>query len=274
MVSGYTQIRNSLIFVIRRNSNSLKSNSLKKKYHIYKVLSVLLIVLLFAGCKKENACDCIKRTGEITTQKREISGFDKIIVYENINVFISQDSIFEVIVEAGKNLRGLIITEVTDGTLEIKNKNRCNWARSYKEPINVYIKMPVIKYITSDGTGTIRSLNTITTGTFDVRTKNSGNIELTVNNDMVISHMHGAGDITLHGYTAEHACDIGGTAFLKCQDLQTKYTSLHTFTTGLCYVKASEHLLCIIDKIGDVYCYGNPTTVDKTRHGQGQLYLE
>lgn len=231
-------------------------------------------ILLFAACKKENACDCIKRTGPITTQKRELSGFDKIIVHDNIHVFITQDSNFEVIVEAGKNLRGLITTEVSDGTLVIKNKNRCNWTRSYKEPINVYIKMPVIKYITSEGTGNIKSLNTITTNTFDVRTKNSGNIELTVNNTLVISHMHGAGDLTLHGYTKEHACDIGGTAFLRCRDLQTESTSIHTFTTGQCYVQASNSLLCIIDKIGDVYCYGNPTTINKTVRGTGKLYLE
>lgn len=247
---------------------------MEKKYHLYKVLSVLLIVLLFAGCKKENACDCIKRTGPITTQKREIGGFDKIIVYDNINVFITEDPNFEVIVEAGKNLRGLIITEVSYGTLEIKNKNRCNWARSYKEPINVYIKMPVIKYITSEGTGNIKGLNTFTSNTFDVQTKNAGNIELTVNNSMVISHMHGAGDLTLHGYTNEHASDIGGTGFLRCRDLQTKHTAVHTFTTGLCYVNASNSLVCIIDKIGDVYCFGNPTTVNKTRRGSGQLYLQ
>lgn len=233
-----------------------------------------MIVLLFNSCKKENACDCIKRTGPIVTQKREISGFDKIIVYDNIHVFITQYPSFEVTVEAGKNLRGLITTEVSDGTLVIKNKNRCNWTRSYKEPINVYIKMPVIKYITSDGTGTIKSLNTITTNTFDVRTKNSGNIELTVNNEKLISHMHGAGDLILHGYTYEHNCDIGGTAFLRGQDLQTKHTSIHTFTTGLCYVNASNSLLCIIDEIGDVYCYGNPATIQKTQRGSGQLYLQ
>lgn len=91
---------------------------------------------------------------------------------------------------------------------------------------------------------------------------------------MVISHMHGAGDLTLHGYTNEHACDIGGTAFLRCRDLQTKYTSIHSFTTGQCYVQANNSLLCIIDKIGDVYCYGNPATINKTQRGSGKLYLE
>ncbi len=232
-----------------------------------------MAIILFNACKEENMCDCIKRTGPILTQKREVNGFDKIFVYDNLNVFITQDSVFEVTVEAGKNIRGMITTEVSDGTLTIKNNNRCNWTRSYHEPFNVYIKMPIIKYITSNGTGKITSLNTITTDSLDAETQNSGNIELTINNTKITTHIFGAGDMILHGNTNEHACDIGGTAFLKCQDLQTKYTWLHSFTTGLCYVSASNLLQCKIDYLGDVYCSGNPKTIDKIRNGTGQLYL-
>lgn len=244
--------------------------------NIFKYIKIyigLFLVVFLCACKKENRCDCIKRTGSIITETREINGFDRLFVEDNVNVFITQDSFFEVKVEAGENIVPLIKTEVTDGTLFIRNKNRCSWARSYDKPLNVYITMPVIKYITSDGTAAIKSLNTITTDIFDVQTKNSGNIELTVNNAKVISHMHGSGDLTLRGTTGEHACDIGGTAFLNCKDLETDITWVHTFTTGLCYVTTSN-LTCLIDNIGDVYCYGNPLTVQKTKNGAGQLYLK
>lgn len=237
------------------------------------LITALGLIILFSACKKENRCDCIKRTGSIITEIREINGFDKIFVEDNLKVFITQDALFEVKVEAGENIVPLIKTEVTDGTLFIRNKNRCNWARSYNKPLNVYIKMPIIKYITSDGTSDIKSLNTITTDVFDVQTKNSGNIELTVNNAKVISHMHGSGDLTLFGTTIEHACDIGGTAFLNCKDLQTTTTWVHTFTTGLCHVSTSN-LTCLIDNIGDVYCYGSPLTVQKIQKGAGQLYFK
>jgi hypothetical protein len=250
-----------------------KHINLKVNKHIPVIIATMLILVVFHSCKRENMCDCIKRTGPIVTQQRPLNGFDELFVEDNLDVFITQDSVFEVVVEAGKNLRGMIITEVIDGTLYIKNNNRCNWARSYKEPHNIYIKMPVIKYITSNGTGNIKSLNTITTDSFDVRTKNSGNVELTVNNSLITSHMHGAGDLTLHGTTKEHLCDIGGTAFLKCQDLKTKHTYIHTFSIGLCYVNVSDDFECKIEEIGDVYCYGNPKTVDKKMSGKGQLFL-
>ncbi len=234
----------------------------------------MLYVSILFSCKKENRCDCIKRTGDIITETRSLNGFDKIFVETNLKVFLTQDSVFEVKVEAGENIVPLIKTEVRDGCLYIKNNNRCNWARSYDKPHNVYVRMPVVKFITSDGTSDIISLNTITTPQFDVQTKNSGNIELTVNNLKVGSHMHGSGDLILHGITGEHSCDIGGTSFLHCEDLQTTYTWVHTFTTGLCYVKATNLLVCKIDNVGDVYCYGSPATVEQEEKSTGQLYLK
>jgi hypothetical protein len=204
---------------------------------------------------------------------RHLNGFDKIVVENNLNVFITEAPEFEITVEAGENIVPLIKTEVVDGILFIRNKNRCNWTRSYKKPLNVYIKMPRIKYITSDGTGDVISTNTITTDTLDIMTKNSGNIELTVNNLLVLSHMHGSGDLKIHGSTSEHDVSIGGTAYIYADDLETTYTYIHTFTLGISYVRASSLLICRIDEKGDVFCYGNPATVQKTQNGKGQLYL-
>ena len=246
---------------------------MKKLKHI-NWLTALLVITLFTACQKENRCDCFKKTGTIDVSKREVAPFDQIVVENNLNVFITQDTVYEVKVEAGINLIPLIKTEVIDGTLYIRNKNKCNWARNYDQPFNIYVKMPVIKYITAAGTGTIKSLNTITTPEFDVAIQNSGDVDLKINNLKLTSHVHGSGDLILSGTTGEHACDIGGTSFLKCQDLQTVNSWVHSYTTGLCYVKASNEITTIIDDVGDIYCYENPPTVLVTKNGKGQLYLK
>ena len=134
--------------------------------------------------------------------------------------------------------------------------------------------MPAIKFITSNGTGTIKSTNAITTDNFDIQIESSGNIELMVNNRVVTSHIFGYGDLTLSGTTHESDADIGGSSFLNCQNLKTSIAYVHSYTTGLCYVDASDLLLCKIDLNGDVYCYGHPTTVQKTITSSGQLYLQ
>jgi hypothetical protein len=231
-------------------------------------------VFLLSGCTKENSCDCIKRTGEIVKVKRALSDFDKIIVEDNLTVFIKEDSLFDVTVEAGKNIEPLIETEVKNGVLFLRNKNRCNWARSYKKPLNVYITMPTVRYITSDGTADIQGLDTIRTEIVDVMIRNSGNVELTFSNKRVLSHMHGSGDVTLHGYTDEHDVSIGGTAYLYAGDLETNYTYINTFTLGSSYIRAKDLLIIKIEEKGDTYCYGHPTTIIKEQLSTGQLYLK
>lgn len=234
-----------------------------------------ILFILFSSCKKENMCDCIKRTGKIITEVREVPAFDRIFTEQDVDVFITEDTYSEVKVEAGENIAPLIETVVENGQLIIRNKNRCNWARSYKKPINVYIKTPGLNYIHSNGSGNIKSLNTITVDSFDVRTEGAGNIELTVNNNKVISHIYGIGDLILHGNTYEHACSIGGSSFLYASELNTGYTYLHSYTLGLCYIKTSGLLIYRIDDMGDVYCTGNPTSVQQVANeGTGKLYLQ
>lgn len=230
--------------------------------------------MIFTSCKKENMCDCIKRTGKIETSVRSTSSFDKLVVFDNVNVFITQGAIEEVKIEAGKNIIDLITTEVNNGKLIIKNKNKCNWVRSYKKAINVYITMPSVSFITSEGTGTIKSTNTLTSNEIELRTKNAGNIELTVNNTQIVTIMNSTGDISLTGSTNTHSCDIGGTAFLNCKNLVTNFTWVHSYTTGLCYVNSSNTIECKLDNIGDIHCYGNPTSISKEENAEGKLYIK
>ncbi|MGB3948613.1 MAG: DUF2807 domain-containing protein [Bacteroidia bacterium] len=247
---------------------------LNKYVFTNKLILFLLLLSIFNGCKKENRWDCVKRTGTVIYEIRVLDYFDKIYLEDNVKVYLTQDSVQEVMVEAGENIVPLIITKVQDKILYISNNNRCNWARSYEKPIVVHLKMPIIKQITSDGTNDIIGLNTITTDTVRVRTKNSGNVELAINNMHVGAQMHGSGDVALKGYSNELICDIGGTAFLKCENLSTSYTWVHTFTTGLCYVRAADLLISEIDNVGDLYCYGNPLSVQNKQNGKGQLFLK
>ncbi len=236
---------------------------------------IATVFILFSSCKKENRCDCIKRTGDIITEVRNVPAFDRIFTEQDVDVFITEDVISEVKVEAGENIEPLIETVVEDGILIIRNKNRCNWARSYKKPLNVYIKTPGLKYIHSNGSGNIKSLNTITVDSFDVRIEGSGNIDLDVNNSKVISHIYGIGDLTLRGNCGEHACSIGGASYLYATELNTNYTWIQSYTLGNCYIRATSLLIYRIDDKGDVYCYGNPASVQKGGNlGEGELHLE
>ena len=241
---------------------------------LVRLIFCLSLFFLLGGCKKENRCDCIKRTGEIVKEKRNISGFTQLLVKDNVNVFITQDSVFDVTVEAGDNLVPLITTNLDGNTLVCENKNRCNWTRSYKKPINVHVRMPTVSIIEASGTGNIVGMNKIKVPNCYILTRNSGNVELTIDTPTLTTAMHGSADVVLHGYAHDHACDIGGSGFLKAADMFTEYTYLHTYTLGLCYVYVHDLFICKIDQKGDIYAYGNPKYVGTTYNSSGKLYLQ
>ena len=240
---------------------------------IIKIITIVMI--LFSSCKKENRCDCIKRTGNIITDVRQLPAFDRIFTEQDVDVYITEDTYTEVKVEAGENIAPLIETVVEYGQLIIRNKNRCNWARSYDKPLNVYIKTPGLTYIHSNGSGNIKSLNTITVDSFDVRTEGAGNIELNLNNRKIVSHIYGIGDLTLNGFSDQHYASIGGSSFLYTAGLNTNFTWIQSYTTGTCYIKTAGLLMYRIDDKGDVYCSGNPAAVEKlANEGTGKLYFQ
>ena len=59
----------------------------------------------------------------------------------NVNLYLRQANENKLVLESGTNLMAKIITEVnSNGVLEIRNENQCNWVRSYDKPINVYLE--------------------------------------------------------------------------------------------------------------------------------------
>jgi hypothetical protein len=246
-----------------------------KRWYAFTCLCAMVILcLFFSACKKENACDCFKRTGDIVRDTRNLSGFTALLIKDNVNVFIVQDSVFEVTVEAGKNIAPLITTEVVGGTLVCRNRNRCNFTRSYKKPLNIYIHMPRITEIESEGTGDVKSLNAIETPACYLKTISSGNTELTINTPQLTTSMHGSADLTLYGTALSHECDTGGSGFLNASGLHTNYTYLHSSTLGLCYIYVANLLICRLDQKGDIFCYGNPKTVSTSSSSSGKLYIQ
>jgi hypothetical protein len=246
-----------------------------------KVLRYIFIFCAFAitfiSCKKENLYDCFKTAGPTETRIREISGFKIIELQDHIDLHLTQGPVFEVKVEAGKHLHMNIRTEIKDSTLRIENRNRCNWVRSPKKKINVYITMPYLYSIKNNGVGTVYFDNEFTQDSLRTRIGNSGDIHINVNVGCLQTTVHGNGDLYAEGRVNECYNYTNGTNFLYLQDLTVKnYIFVDAYTVGHCYINAPLNgtLEAAIWSIGNVYYKGTPTTIKVARHGKGDLIKE
>ncbi|MBI4946740.1 MAG: DUF2807 domain-containing protein [Bacteroidetes bacterium] len=239
---------------------------------VFRVGVCLFLICVIPSCKKENRWDCIKRTGEQTTDTRTLPPFTKIYLKDNIDVFITQGAVQEVKIESGKNLTSLIKTKVIDGELRISNDNKCNWARSYKKgTIEVYITLPTLIRIEHDGSGQVKSQNTIMCDVINIQTKESGDVELSLHANTTFLQCLGSSDITLHGTSSNLGIYHVSEGYLYCEDFPVDVMWGGSYSSGNEYLNVKLSLGVTIGWVGNIYFTGNPSTIETKGKGQGKL---
>jgi len=243
---------------------------MRKKQNIF---FVALAMLLFFSCNKEKAWDCVKSTGEITTEIREIAAFDKIVLNDNVEVFLIADTSNFVEIKAGKNIIPKIETTVEKNALIIKNNNKCNWVRSYKNPIEVYVHYIDIHYLEVRGVGNLISTNLIQVDSLRIDAWESvSSIDIDIDCQHFSSGFHtGTADLTISGTANQAYFYINPHAYLNALALESNYLSLTTNSPSESYVNSNAHLNVIINYVGNVYYTGTPHTINVEKNGDGEL---
>lgn len=87
------------------------------------VLVLACLVMVMTACEKETISPAIQPSEKITTEEKDITGFNKLVAANEFEVFITFSYTEEKVeVEANENLQDLIIIEKSGKTLELKMK--------------------------------------------------------------------------------------------------------------------------------------------------------
>jgi hypothetical protein len=243
---------------------------MRKKLNI--CISCILLILTLPSCEKGGAFDCFKRTGEIVMEDRYAEEFNSIYLNNNVDLYITQSDHYAISVEAGKNLQGGIKTQIENKVLTIKNDNRCNWTRSYDKPMNVYVSVENLSYISYEGSGNVYSTNTIVCDTIHVDIQNGGgSIKLDLNcwKSKVYNHT-GTVDITISGYSDVNYMYNNSYGPIDCLNLETAHTYMTTRSSNDCYINVNITLEAAIENAGNIYYKGNPQIISDIT-GTGKL---
>lgn len=244
------------------------------------MLKIRIIVILFISvfavnsCKKENLGDCFKGTGTIETRIIEVSGFDKVVVNDKIDLYLTQGPNFEMKLEAGKNLFMNIKTTVSNGTLTIDNINKCNFVRSPKKKIIAYVTLPYLRMVRNAGTGTVYFRNQFMQDSLDIRIANSGDVHFNVNVNFMATSTHGNGDLYGAGNVIYSTHYSNGTNYIRLQDMTVQSRiDINTYTIGDCYINAPNGGFMKIEiwEKGNVHYKGDPGQIDFVRYSKGDL---
>jgi hypothetical protein len=249
---------------------------MKRKSAFFKAFVWILIVLsvaVMASCKKEHCFDCMKGSGEKVWETRSLGSFSRIKLSDRINLYVLQDSTEQVIIEGGEHLVPYIVTEISYGVLTIRDENRCNWVRSFKKEINVYLHCRSLREISYSGAGNIESLSPIKIDTLELNFwDGSGCIKMNVNCQMLKVHCHtGCGDAEISGTAGNAYYYSRSNGAIRCKDLKAEHVVMDVKGTNDSYVYASQSIYAYIGYTGNVYYAGHPAEVSSVIAERGRL---
>ncbi|MFM2206476.1 MAG: hypothetical protein RL213_451 [Bacteroidota bacterium] len=232
--------------------------------------------IFFSGCTKDHFFDFTKSAGKTVTVYRNCTDFNHMEIMDDVDVIIHTDTVPFIRVTAGQNIVDGITTEIRDGVLTVRNENRSNWVRSFKNSYCVEIGTDSLCRISFHGSGTIRTADTlqVTDFTFDSRNA-SGSILLVL--DCTTSHLNvhtGRCDLTVSGHSDVTYYYLNDTGIINGSGLRSAYTYARNSGTGVLHLYAENELGVEILHTGDIRYGGNPYRIDSEITGSGRLIKE
>lgn len=233
---------------------------------------MLFFSMFYWSCQKEQMADCFMPTGKIITEHRVLSAFTKIDLSDRIKLNYKYSSNYYAEVEAGKNLLKGVSTNIKNGTLEIKNNNRCNWVRSFEHHITVTLYAPDFNYFTYRGSGEVNFIDTLKANDFSLELWNaSGDMFLKIKADYISLKSHTApGVIIAEGECRELYCYLGGNGKIDTKDLESSIATAINKNTGNIFIQCHDNLKAEIEGSGNIEYIGSPI-VDFKKSGSGNL---
>lgn len=240
-----------------------------------RILFYIGIGALLFSCKKPTDRACAKSYGEEKMEERTLGNFESIFLGPHIKYTLTQDTVNKVIIRSGENMINFVKTEIVDGELSVTNENKCNFLRSYKKGVEVELHLIDVSKIEFEGTKELTCSNQMNLSnlTFVVR-DGAGHVDLNVvSPEMQFIVTHGWGNFTLHGAVNYLRLEIRSNGFGETYDMNV-LDSLHLIssTQETVMVNSDNALMRVeINQDGDVWYVGQPSFIEFTQFGTGEL---
>lgn len=239
-----------------------------------------LIPYIFFSCNTENAPDCFQNAGDLTRIEVDVASFDKITVFERLNLVLKQGEEQKVEIESGEFLLDEISVQVEGDRLLLRNENSCNLFRDYGIS-TVYVTSPNIAEVrsstgytvSSDGVLNYQNLRLLSESFNEPEAETtSGTFDLDVENESISTVANGLAYFKLRGATQNMSINIpAGDTRVEAENLSAETLSLNHRGTNDILVNPQQRISGTIRGYGDVISYNRPFEVVVEETFEGRL---
>lgn len=183
------------------------------------------------------------------------------------NIVLTQEKKQSVRVEGQANIIAELSTKVVNGSWKIHfDKN----IRTSKK-LTIYISIPTLKRISSNGSGKISGTNAFKSlGDFTCQVNGSGNITLGIYAKYIKAGISGSGTMRLKGNAEKAKLTISGSGSILAYGFHTQETNARISGSGSTRVSVVKSLDGSISGSGNINYLGSPD-VNAHRSGSGRI---
>ena len=210
----------------------------------------------------------IKGNKNVVSENRVIgSDFEIINVQQGINLFITHGKPTKMSVEADENVLALLITEVKNNELNIYFEKNVIQAKAR----NVYLTTETISKIKASSGASVKSENTLQSGTLELDSSSGSTITIRSNADEIKSGSSSGSTIKLYGKCNTFTANSSSGSSINALELKTVNAKTEASSGANIDVNVTGKLTANASSGGSIDYEGNPETLDKETSSGGSV---
>ena len=211
----------------------------------------------------------LKGNGNVTTEQRVITSFDKIDINGVFKVYLTQGDIEKVEVEIDENLQQYVNVFNEKNTLVLNIEKGISWNKTTKN--NVYITLKNISQLSINGVCSVETRTALVSDhlKLDVDGVSSSSLELNCNK--LDADLSGVGNTELSGKTNEFTVTKDGVGNLKASNLKAAIVNIRNSGVGGAEIYASHELSIKNSSVGSISYSGEAVIKSLDSGGVGKI---
>lgn len=220
----------------------------------------VIAALLFFGCGVNIDVNVDKGSGNVITETRDVSDFDRVILTGMGDLTVTQGDSERLEIEAEDNVIPHITTKVSGGILEIGFDRKTIIPT---EAVKFNLTMRNVRGLETKGVSNIQSSG-ITTDQLNIVISGTGNINLrNLNAGKLTVTVSGAGNFNAEGKADEQKITMSGAGNYNGEDLESKVSEISISGLGRATLWVTDQFDATISGTGGIDYYGSPQVSQK-----------
>ncbi|TXD48759.1 head GIN domain-containing protein [Polaribacter sp. IC073] len=230
-------------------------------------LGILFIATIFTSCGTDLLNKVNGNKNVIVKERKTQDNFSGIMVSAGIDVYISQGNENTITIEADENLHDLIITEVSNGVLNIYSDKNIGRAKAKK----VYVTLENLTLLKATSGSDVFGETTIKTKEISISATSGADIKIEVEAESVETNATSGADIAVSGITVNHVSNATSGSSIDAYHLKSENVIANATSAADINIYASKKIKAKATSAGAIDFKGNPTTVHKKASSGGSV---